>query len=132
MAGLGDGGAHVGTICDASFPTSLLVHWARDRTRGERLPLPFVVRRQTLDTAQAMGFTDRGALRPGLRADINIVDLDGMRLHPPRIVRDLPAGGKRLVQGVDGYRHTFVAGVETYRAGEWTGATPGRLLRDAT
>jgi N-acyl-D-aspartate/D-glutamate deacylase len=132
VAGLGDGGAHVGTICDASFPTTLLTHWVRDRSRGERLPLPFVVKRQTLDTASAMGFSDRGALLPGLRADINVIDLDGLRLHPPRIVRDLPAGGKRLVQRVDGYRHTFVAGVETYRDGEWTGATPGRLLRGTT
>ncbi|HEX8804628.1 MAG TPA: amidohydrolase family protein [Acidimicrobiales bacterium] len=131
VAGLGDGGAHVGTICDASFPTTLLTHWVRDRTRGERLPLPFVIKRQTLDTARALGFTDRGALRPGLRADVNVIDLDGLRLHPPRMVRDLPAGGKRLVQDVDGYRHTFVAGVETYRDGEWTGATPGRLLRGA-
>lgn len=129
VAGLGDGGAHVGTICDASFPTTLLTHWVRDRARGERLPLPFVVKRQTLDTARAIGFGDRGALLPGLRADINVIDLDGLRLHPPRLVRDLPAGGKRLVQWVDGYRHTFVAGVETYRDGEWTGATPGRLLR---
>jgi N-acyl-D-aspartate/D-glutamate deacylase len=129
VAGLGDGGAHVGTICDASFPTTLLVHWVRDRTRGEKLSLPFAVRRQTLDTAHAVGFTDRGALRPGLRADVNVIDLDAMRLHPPTLVWDLPAGGKRLVQGVDGYRHTFVAGVETYRDGTWTGATPGRLVR---
>jgi N-acyl-D-aspartate/D-glutamate deacylase len=131
VAGLGDGGAHVGTICDASYPTSLLVHWTRDRTRGEQLPLPFAVRRQTLDTARAMGFTDRGALRSGLRADVNVLDLDGMHLHLPAIVRDLPAGGKRLVQRVDGYRHTLVAGVETYVDGEWTGTTPGRLLRGA-
>jgi N-acyl-D-aspartate/D-glutamate deacylase len=131
VAGLGDGGAHVGTICDASYPTSLLTHWARDRTRGEQLPISFVVKRQTLDTARAMGFTDRGALRSGLRADINLLDIDGMHLHLPAIVRDLPAGGKRLVQRVDGYRHTLVAGVETYVDGEWTGATPGRLLRGA-
>jgi N-acyl-D-aspartate/D-glutamate deacylase len=129
VAGLGDGGAHVGTICDASFPTTLLVHWVRDRTRGEKLPLAFVVRRQTLDTARAMGLRDRGVLRPGLRADINVIDLDALHLHPPRIVWDLPAGGKRLIQRVDGYRHTFVAGVETYRDGQWTGATPGKLLR---
>jgi N-acyl-D-aspartate/D-glutamate deacylase len=131
VAGLGDGGAHVGTICDASYPTSLLTHWARDRSRGEQLSLPFVVRRQTLDTARAVGLADRGVLRPGLRADINVMDVDGMRLHRPVIVRDLPAGGKRLVQRVDGYRHTFVAGVETYVDGEWTGATPGALLRGA-
>ena len=124
-----DGGAHVGTICDASFPTTLLTHWVRDRTRGERLPLEFVVQRQTRDTARAMGFTDRGVLAPGLRADLNVIDLDGLRLHSPEMLHDLPAGGKRLVQRVDGYRHTFVAGVETYADGEWTGATPGRLVR---
>jgi N-acyl-D-aspartate/D-glutamate deacylase len=129
IAGLGDGGAHVGTICDASYPTSLLTHWVRDRTRGEKLPLELVVRRQTADTARALGFADRGALLPGLRADLNLVDLDGLRLHPPEMVWDLPAGGKRLVQQAEGYRHTFVAGVETYRDGEWTGATPGRLVR---
>ena len=131
MAGLGDGGAHVGTICDASFPTSLLTHWVRDRTRGERLALEFVVKRQCADTARALGFTDRGVLAPGLRADINVVDLDGLHLHKPQMLHDLPAGGKRLVQRVDGYRHTFVAGVETYADGEWTGATPGRLVRGA-
>jgi N-acyl-D-aspartate/D-glutamate deacylase len=132
VAGLGDGGAHVGTICDASFPTTLLTHWVRDRTRGERMPLEFVVQRQTGDTARAMGFTDRGVLAPGLRADVNVIDLDGLTLHAPRMLHDLPAGGKRLVQRVDGYRHTFVAGVETYADGEWTGATPGRLVRGAS
>jgi N-acyl-D-aspartate/D-glutamate deacylase len=131
IAGLGDGGAHVGTICDASYPTYLLTHWTRDRTRGEHLPLPLVVRRQTLDTARALGLGDRGAIVPGLRADLNVVDLERLRLGPPQIAHDLPAGGKRLVQRVDGYRHTFVAGTETYADGEWTGATPGRLLRGA-
>jgi N-acyl-D-aspartate/D-glutamate deacylase len=129
VAGLGDGGAHVGTICDASYPTTLLTHWVRDRTRGDTLPVELVVRRQTSDAAGALGFTDRGALRPGMRADINVIDLDGLRLHPPRLVWDLPAGGKRLVQSVGGYRHTFVAGVETYCDGSWTGATPGTLVR---
>src|SRR5690606_25749960 len=129
IAGLGDGGAPVGTNCDASSPPPLLPHWVRDRSRGDRLTLELVVRRQCLDTARALGFGDRGALLPGLRADINVIDLDGLRLHPPRIVFDLPAGGKRLVQQVSGYRHTFVAGVETYVDGEWTGATPGRLVR---
>jgi N-acyl-D-aspartate/D-glutamate deacylase len=129
ISGLGDGGAHVGTICDASYPTYLLTHWTRDRTRGERLPLPFVVRRQTMDTARALGLGDRGVVAPGMRADLNVVDLDALRLGPPRMVHDLPAGGKRLVQRAEGYRHTFVAGEETYAAGEWTGATPGRLLR---
>jgi N-acyl-D-aspartate/D-glutamate deacylase len=129
IAGLSDGGAHVGTICDASFPTFLLTHWARDRRRGERLPLEFVVHRQTQATARAVGLHDRGVVAPGHRADLNLVDLDGLRLHPPAMRHDLPAGGKRLVQEVSGYRHTFVAGVETYVDGRWTGATPGRLVR---
>ena len=129
VSGLSDGGAHVGTICDASFPTFLLTHWVRDRSRGDRLPLEQVVRNQTRDTARAVGLHDRGVLAPGLRADINVVDLDRLRLRPPEIVHDLPAGGRRLVQTVDGYRHTFVAGEETYTDGTWTGATPGRVLR---
>ena len=131
VAGLSDGGAHVGTVCDASFPTYLLTHWVRDRRRGERLPLEHVVARQTSATARAVGLSDRGVVAPGFRADLNVVDLEGLRLEPPRLVHDLPAGGKRLVQGVAGYRHTFVAGVETYADGTWTGATPGRLLRGA-
>jgi N-acyl-D-aspartate/D-glutamate deacylase len=130
ITGLSDGGAHVGTICDASFPTFLLTHWARDRTRGERLPLELLVRGQTLDTATALGLADRGAIRPGLRADVNVVDLERLAIRPPELVRDLPAGGRRLVQRAVGYRHTFVAGVETYVDGAWTGATPGRLLRN--
>jgi N-acyl-D-aspartate/D-glutamate deacylase len=131
VSGLSDGGAHVGTICDASFTTFLLTHWVRDRRRGDRLPLEHVVRAQTRDTARAVGLSDRGVLAPGLRADVNVVDLDGLRLSPPEIVHDLPAGGRRLVQSVSGYRHTFVAGFETYADGEWTGATPGRVLRGA-
>jgi N-acyl-D-aspartate/D-glutamate deacylase len=129
ITGLSDGGAHVATICDASFPTFLLTHWARDRRRGERLPVESLVRGQTLDTAGALGLSDRGALVPGLRADLNVVDLDALAIRPPEMVRDLPAGGRRLVQRAHGYRHTFVAGVQTYADGEWTGATPGRLLR---
>jgi N-acyl-D-aspartate/D-glutamate deacylase len=131
ISGLSDGGAHVGTICDASFPTYLLTHWARDRSRGERLPLELVVRAQTADPARAVGLRDRGIIGPGYRADLNLVDFDALRIAPPRMVHDLPAGGRRLVQRADGYRHTFVAGTETYTAGEWTGATPGRLVRGA-
>jgi len=131
FAGLSDGGAHVGTICDASYPTYLLTHWARDRSRGPRLPLEAVVRAQTGDPARHLGLGDRGELGPGRRADVNVVDFDALRLAPPEIVRDLPAGGRRLVQRVTGYRHTFVAGVETFADGEWTGATPGRLVRGA-
>ena len=129
VSGLSDGGAHVGTICDASFPTFLLTHWARDRRRGEHLPIGYVVQTQTRDTAHAVGLHDRGVLAPGMRADVNVVDFDELRLSPPEIVHDLPAGGRRLVQRVAGYRHTFVAGTETYAGGEWTGATPGRVLR---
>jgi N-acyl-D-amino-acid deacylase len=128
VSGLSDGGAHVATICDASYPTYLVTHWTRDRVRGPRFPLEFVVAKQTTATANAIGLRDRGAITPGLRADVNLVDLDALRLAPPRLVHDLPAGGKRLVQRATGYRHTFVAGVETYTDGEPTGATPGRVL----
>ncbi len=129
ISGLSDGGAHVGTVCDASFPTYLLTHWARDRSRGARLPLEHVVQRQTRDTARAIGLRDRGTLEAGMRADINIIDFENLAIHRPTIVHDLPAGGKRIVQRAAGYRHTFVAGEETYRDGEATGATPGRVIR---
>jgi N-acyl-D-aspartate/D-glutamate deacylase len=129
VPGLGDGGAHVGTICDGSFPTTLLAHWGRDRTRGEKLPVEFLVRRQTKDTAEAVGLGDRGVVAPGMRADVNVIDFENLRLHPPEMHFDLPAGGKRLLQRADGYVHTFVAGVETYTAGEHTGALPGCLIR---
>jgi N-acyl-D-aspartate/D-glutamate deacylase len=129
VPGLSDGGAHVGTICDASFPTTLLTHWCRDRERGEKLDLAFVIQRQCRDTARTVGLLDRGVLAPGYRADINVIDMDALRLHPPELVFDLPAGGKRFLQRVDGYRRTFVAGEETYEDGEPTGALPGRLVR---
>jgi N-acyl-D-aspartate/D-glutamate deacylase len=128
VPGLSDGGAHVGTICDASFPTTLLTHWGRDR-QGERFDLPFLFERQCRATAEAVGLRDRGVLAPGYRADLNVIDVDGLRLAPPRIVADLPAGGKRLVQSADGYRHTVVAGEETYVDGVATDALPGRLVR---
>jgi N-acyl-D-aspartate/D-glutamate deacylase len=131
VAGLGDGGAHVGTICDGSYPTTMLTHWARDRSRGERIDLELVVRRQTRDTARAVGLGDRGVLAPGMRADVNVIDFENLRLRPPEMHFDLPAGGKRLLQRADGYLHTFVAGVETYADGEHTGALPGRLVRGA-
>ncbi|WP_395161183.1 amidohydrolase family protein [Ilumatobacter sp.] len=130
VPGLGDGGAHVGTICDGSFPTTLLAYWGRDRERGT-LPLPYLVQQHCRDTARTVGLFDRGVLAPGYRADINIVDYANLRLHKPEIVADLPAGGKRLLQRADGWTHTFVAGVETYRNGEATGALPGRLVRGA-
>jgi N-acyl-D-aspartate/D-glutamate deacylase len=131
VLGLADGGAHVGTICDASFPTTMLTHWARDRSRGERLPLEHVVSMMTSRTASIVGLGDRGVLAPGLRADVNVVDFDGLRLRPPTLAFDLPAGGKRFLQRADGYLHTFVAGEETYVNGEHTGALPGRLVRGA-
>lgn len=129
IPGLGDGGAHVGTICDASFPTSLLSHWGRDRRRGPTFDLPFLVHRQSRATAAAVGLLDRGLLAPGFKADVNVIDFDRLALAPPRIVKDLPAGGKRLLQDATGYAHTIVAGVETYAAGQPTGELPGRLVR---
>ena len=129
IPGLGDGGAHVGTICDASFPTSLLTHWARDRTRGPLLNLAFLIQRQCRSTAQAVGLLDRGLLASGYKADLNIIDFDGLSLSRPHMVHDLPAGGKRLMQEATGYLHTIVSGVETYVNGEATGTLPGRLVR---
>ena len=131
VPGLSDGGAHVGTICDGSFPTSLLAMWGRDRGQG-RIDLPTIAARHCRDTARTVGLHDRGVLAPGYRGDLNVIDHDNLRLHRPEMHYDLPAGGKRLLQRADGYLHTFVAGVETYADGEATGALPGRLLRGAT
>ncbi|CAN1539234.1 COG3653 N-acyl-D-aspartate/D-glutamate deacylase [Caulobacteraceae bacterium] len=131
VPGLSDGGAHVGMICDGSFPTSNLTHWTRDRTRGPKLGLEAVIRMQTRDTAEAVGLLDRGQIAVGLRADLNVIDYDGLTLHAPGVAYDLPAGGRRLVQRADGYVATIVAGEITYRDGEPTGALPGRLVRGA-
>ncbi len=131
LPGLSDGGAHVGMICDGSFPTTLLTHWTRDRTRGEKLPLEFLIKRQCRDTAAWVGLKDRGVLKPGYRADLNVIDYDGLRLHTPHIVHDLPAGGRRLMQHADGYDATVVAGQVIQRHGRATGAKPGRLVRGA-
>jgi N-acyl-D-aspartate/D-glutamate deacylase len=131
ICGLGDAGAHVATICDASSPTFLLTHWTRDRCRGDQLPLKQLVRKQTRDTARFYGLADRGVVAPGYRADLNVVDHERLRLLRPELIADLPAGGKRLVQRAEGYRHTFCAGVEVCRDGELTGARPGRLVRGA-
>jgi N-acyl-D-aspartate/D-glutamate deacylase len=128
IPGLSDGGAHVGSICDGSFPTTLLQHWVRDRD-GARLDLPFVIQRQSRDTARAVGLTDRGELRPGFKADINVIDMDAIGVRLPEMHYDLPAGGKRLLQRVEGYKHTFVNGIETYHDGQATGELPGRLVR---
>jgi N-acyl-D-aspartate/D-glutamate deacylase len=131
VPGLSDGGAHYGYICDASFPTYLLTHWARDRSRGERIPLELLVKWQTQDTAATVGLNDRGILRPGFKADINIIDFEGLKLYAPTIVYDLPAGGRRLGQVAKGYRATIVSGVVTYQDGAATGKLPGKLIRGA-
>jgi N-acyl-D-aspartate/D-glutamate deacylase len=129
LLGLGDGGAHVAMIVDASAPTYMLTHWGRDRKRGPGLPLEYMVKRQTSETADFFGFHDRGRLAIGKRADINLIDFDRLRLHAPEVVNDLPAGGKRLVQRAEGYEATLVAGTPVYEKGEHTGAKPGRLVR---
>ena len=127
--GLSDGGAHVRMICDASIPTYLLTHWARDRVRGPKLSVEEAVRLQTTATADVMGLKDRGRIAPGLRADINVIDFDKLELHAPRAVNDLPAGGRRLVQSASGYVATIVNGVITRRDGADIGQRPGRLVR---
>jgi len=129
VMGLGDGGAHVGTICDASFITTLFTHWGRDRSRGEQIDLATLVKSQTHDTARAVELIDRGTLEPGMKADINVVDFDNLSVRVPEIVHDLPTGGARLQQKADGYLATIVSGEVTYRNGEATDALPGRLIR---
>ena len=131
VPGLGDGGAHVGTICDASYPTYLLSHWGRDRKRGELLPVEWLIKRQSADTARAVGLLDRGRLEPGLRADVNIIDMQNLNACPPAMVNDLPAGSARLNQAARGYLATIVAGAVTYENGNATDALPGRLIRGA-
>ncbi|MEX1369448.1 MAG: amidohydrolase family protein [Nannocystaceae bacterium] len=128
LPGLSDGGAHVGTICDASFPTFMLSHWGRDRERG-RIPLERLVQMQTHDTARFIGMNDRGVVAPGQRADLNVIDFEHLRLRSPVMQRDLPAGGRRLMQYAEGYRATLVGGETIARDGALTGARPGRLVR---
>jgi N-acyl-D-amino-acid deacylase len=127
--GLSDGGAHCGVIADAGMPTFILTHWGRDRTKGERFPVEFLVRKLTRDTAMAYGLADRGQLTPGLLADVNVIDFDNLRLYRPEAIYDLPAGGRRLVQRADGYRYTVKSGQVTFQDGESTGALPGSLVR---
>jgi N-acyl-D-aspartate/D-glutamate deacylase len=129
VSGLSDGGAHCGLICDASIPTFMLTHWARDRVRGDTLPLEYLVKKQTSDTAALYGLGDRGVLAPGKKADVNVIDFDRLTLRMPRLARDLPAGGGRLLQEADGYVATLVSGEITRRHGVDTGARPGRLIR---
>ena len=127
--GLADGGAHSNFICDASTPTWMLTHWARDRTRGPRLELPYAVKKMTSDTARLFDFHDRGIVAPGMKADLNVIDFDALRLHEPKLVHDLPAGGSRLVQPASGYAATIVSGVVSRADDEFTGELPGRLVR---
>ena len=131
LIGLGDGGAHLGIICDASSMTTTLTHGARDRTRGARLPLPFVVKRLTRDNAAAIDLYDRGLVRVGFKADINVIDFDRLNVHAPEVLYDLPSGGRRLVQRTEGFEATIVSGVPVYRDGQATGLLPGRLVRGA-
>ena len=128
LPGLSDGGAHVGTICDASFPTFLMTHWARDRESG-RIPLERVVQMQSRDTARFVGLHDRGELKLGQRADINVIDFSRLQLRHPELVPDLPAGGERLIQRAEGYIATLVAGEVIASQGQITSARPGRLVR---
>jgi N-acyl-D-aspartate/D-glutamate deacylase len=126
---LSDGGAHCGVICDAGMPTFLLTYWVRDRQRGERIPLEMAVKRQTQDTARLYGLLDRGTLKPGMKAEVNVIDFERLQLHAPEMVFDLPANGRRFIQRVDGYRYTVVNGEVSYENGESTGAMPGKLIR---
>ena len=129
LLGLSDGGAHCTSIIDAGMPSYMLAHWGRDRNRGPRLPLELLVKRQTSETADFFGLHDRGRLAPGLRADVNLIDFNRLRLHKPELVHDMPAKGRRFVQRVDGYEATLVAGQPIFERGEHTGAMPGRLVR---
>ena len=129
VPGLGDAGAHCGMICDGSFPTFGLAHWGRGRTRGARIPIETLVKGQTADTAALVGLHDRGRVAPGLKADLNLIDLEHLGLRPPEIVYDLPAGGKRLLQRATGYEATVLSGIVTFEHGESTGERPGKLVR---
>jgi N-acyl-D-aspartate/D-glutamate deacylase len=128
---MSDAGAHYGVICDASFPTYMLTYWARDRVRGERLSIEQAVSLQTRDTAALYGLNDRGVVAPGMKADLNVINFDALRLHSPEMIFDLPAGGRRLIQRAEGYRATIVSGAITFEDGAATGEMPGRLVRGA-
>ncbi len=131
VPGLGDGGAHVSFISDASFCTYLLTHWSRDRERGDKIPLEYLVQSQTRDTARVVGLNDRGVLAPGMKADLNLIDYDQLAVKKPSMIQDLPAGGNRLLQGASGYRQMLVDGEVVMVDGEATGARPGKLVRGA-
>jgi N-acyl-D-aspartate/D-glutamate deacylase len=129
LMGLSDAGAHCGAISDGSFTTTALALWTRDRAAGPTLPIELMVHHITQRTAAHVGWFDRGVVAPGYVADLNVIDMAALGAHPPTIVRDLPAGGRRLMQTASGYRHTFKSGVETFADGEHTGTLPGRLVR---
>ena len=129
IMGLSDGGAHVGTVCDSSFPTYLLTYWTRDRQQGGKLALKEAVRKLTSDIADYSGLSDRGRLKVGLKANINVIDMDSLRLYAPNMVQDLPAGGQRLLQEASGYKAVIVAGETVLEDDQLTGVYPGRLVR---
>jgi N-acyl-D-amino-acid deacylase len=129
LLGLSDGGAHCTSVVDAGVPTFMLTHWSRDRSRGPKLPLETLIKRQSSETADFFGLSDRGRLASGLRADLNLIDYDRLQVRKPELVHDMPAGGRRFVQKVEGYQATIVAGTPIFERGEHTGATPGRLIR---
>ena len=130
IVGLGDGGAHVGILSDASALSTMLTHWTRDR-KGAKFSLPWAVKRISRDSAQAIGLHDRGVVAAGYKADLNVIDYDRLQVRAPEVVYDLPAGGRRLIQRADGYDVTIVSGTPVTRNGEATGALPGRLVRGA-
>ena len=130
ISGLGDAGAHCGAISDASFPTTLIQHWGRDRKRGKKIPLEKLISMQTLETSRLLGIKDRGVLKEGYKADINVIDFQNLTLHEPEVLYDLPAGGRRLVQRASGYEYTIVSGQIAFRDGESTGILNGRLIRN--
>src|SRR2546423_3212116 len=129
LLGLSDGGAHCPSIVDAGMPSFMLSHGGRDRSRGPKLPLELLVKRQTSETADFFGLHDRGRLVPGQRADVNLIDFNRLRLHKPELVHDMPANGRRFIQRVEGYEATLVAGAPVFEHGQHTGAMPGRLVR---
>jgi N-acyl-D-aspartate/D-glutamate deacylase len=129
LLGLSDGGAHCTSIVDSGVPTYMLTHWSRDRSRGPKLPVEMLVKRQTSETAEFFGLADRGRLQPGLRADVNIIDYNRLQVQKPILLHDMPANGRRFVQRVDGYEMTIAAGTPIFEKGEHTGALPGRLVR---
>jgi N-acyl-D-aspartate/D-glutamate deacylase len=129
VAGLSDGGAHCGLICDASMPTWNISHWTKDRVNGEKIPLEFLVRKQTKETAETFGLMDRGQIKEGYMADINIIDHENLCVYKPEMVHDLPTGSRRIIQKAGGYIATIKSGVVTFKNDEATGELPGTLIR---